>query len=127
LILIEINLIGEEQNMPTVLTANDFGKSVTVQPGEMLVLRLPENRTTGYAWRLKTMPAHGIRLIDETVSASSTSIGGREEGFAGASSMHEFQLQASKPGTFVVLLRKIFGNEPEPDDREEQMQLVVQP
>lgn len=112
--------------MPTVLTTEDFGKSVTVAPGEMLVLRLPENPTTGYAWHLATEPAQGIEIVKEGYAGVPAG-GHRREGLAGGGAVHEFQLHASRPGTFVVLLRKSFGDDWEPDDRKEQMRVVVQP
>jgi inhibitor of cysteine peptidase len=37
-----------------VLTQVDAGKSISVRPGDTIIVRLPENPTTGYEWTVDT-------------------------------------------------------------------------
>ena len=46
------------------LTEADAGTERAVPIGEELVVRLDENRTTGFRWRIADLPA-GVALVDE--------------------------------------------------------------
>ena len=43
------------QQNTTILTDQDSGKSVSLKAGDMLMLRLSSNPTTGYRWALKSV------------------------------------------------------------------------
>jgi inhibitor of cysteine peptidase len=57
---------------PIQLDEADNGRSVTVAPGQQVVVRLAENPTTGYRWE----PPAGIEVVsDEFLPAGSTAMG----------------------------------------------------
>ena len=47
---------GVEYGMPQIVNQKDLARPVHVRAGEPVVLRLEENPTTGYRWRLNTFP-----------------------------------------------------------------------
>jgi inhibitor of cysteine peptidase len=53
------------------ITEADAGRTVSVTPGQHLVLRLPENPTTGYRW---SVPA-GVSVVSDTYEAGGTQAG----------------------------------------------------
>ena len=50
------------QAMVTTLTRGDNDKTVEVQPGDSIVVRLPENPTTGFAWAIDKANDDVLRL-----------------------------------------------------------------
>ena len=51
-----------EKNVTNAVTEVDNGTTVEVHVGETLVLRLPENATTGYRWAIEALNAISLKL-----------------------------------------------------------------
>jgi predicted secreted protein len=73
------------------LTEADAGAERTVAVGEELVVRLKENRTTGYRWQL-AVPAEGLAVDDDGYEADAP-------GRPGSGGVRVFRLRATHPGT----------------------------
>jgi predicted secreted protein len=73
------------------LTEADAGAEHTVDVGQELVVRLKENRTTGFRWHL-AVPEEGV-VVDEDAFAADA--GGRP----GAGGVRTFRIRATRPGT----------------------------
>jgi predicted secreted protein len=73
------------------LTESDAGAERTVDVGQELVVRLEENRTTGFRWHL-AVPEEGL-VVDEDAFDADPS------GRPGAGGVRTFRLRATKPGT----------------------------
>lgn len=57
--------------MSTVtLTKADAGSSVKARRGDIVVISLPENATTGYTWALDNLDPNILRFKDSTYSLS---------------------------------------------------------
>jgi predicted secreted protein len=73
------------------LTESDAGAERAVDVGQELVVRLKENRTTGYRWHL-ALPADGVELDEDRFEADTS-------GRPGAGGVRTFRLRATRPGT----------------------------
>jgi predicted secreted protein len=73
------------------LTESDAGAERSVDVGQELVVRLPENRTTGYRWQL-SVPEGGLALDDDTYEPDASER-------PGSGGMRTFRLRAIQPGT----------------------------
>jgi predicted secreted protein len=73
------------------LGESDAGAEHAVSVGQELVVRLTENRTTGYRWHL-ALPEDGVVLDDDTFEPLTS-------GRAGAGGVRTFRLHATKAGT----------------------------
>ncbi len=62
--------------------------------GDDLVIRLAENRTTGYRWHLST-PGNAFAVIDDTYQPG-------ESGRPGAPGVRTVRLRATHPGSYEV-------------------------
>ena len=76
------------------LTEADAGRERAVAVGDEVVVRLAENRTTGFRWQLADLP-EGVTLVDDTFEAPSP-------GRPGQGGVHYFRLQATGPGEHRV-------------------------
>jgi len=74
-----------------------LGETVHVQPGDEVVVRLPENPTTGYRWEIDA-PRGGVEVAQDSYDRP------RDEG-VGAGGMRTFTLRAGEPGQAEVRLR----------------------
>jgi inhibitor of cysteine peptidase len=81
----------------TVLTEADSGGSAVVRRGDRLVVRLPENPTTGYLWAVD-QPHAGLALADSRFTA-----GGAAPGAAG---VREIVFSADRAGEGEVGLKE---------------------
>jgi predicted secreted protein len=73
------------------LTEADAGAEHAVDVGQELVVRLKENRTTGFHWQL-AVPPEGLAVDDDGYEADGS-------GRPGASGVRVFRLRATHPGT----------------------------
>jgi inhibitor of cysteine peptidase len=80
---------------PQSFTADDNGKSVTVNAGETFWVRLPENPTTGYAWDL--MLSDGLTRMSDKYEPADRS--GLKVGVGGT---HSYEIKAVKNGSQAV-------------------------
>jgi predicted secreted protein len=72
------------------LTESDAGAEQAVEVGQELVVRLRENRTTGYRWQL-ALPEDGVVLDDDRFDADPSVR-------PGAGGVRTFRLRATKAG-----------------------------
>ena len=89
-----------------VIFHSDQGNEFEAHPGDLIVIRLPENPTTGYRWELDVDDDRGVALQDSDYSAAS------RPGIGGGG-MRTFRLKARRPGTVRVELRLRRKWEPE--------------
>jgi inhibitor of cysteine peptidase len=91
------------------------GSTVAADVGDSLVVRLPENPTTGYRWQIDA--ATGLTLVaDDSARASSA---------PGAGGERQLRFTAPAPGVFRVeaSLRRAWERDTEPQAR---FQVVIQ-
>jgi inhibitor of cysteine peptidase len=58
------------------LTNADVGRTVSVNSGDMIVVQLEENPTTGYLWKLEELDSQILQLTSEDYEAAGSGIGG---------------------------------------------------
>ena len=73
------------------LTESDAGAEHALGVGQHFVVRLTENRTTGYRWHL-ALPEDGVVLEDDTFEPDAS-------GRPGKGGVRTFRLRATKAGT----------------------------
>lgn len=76
------------------LTDADAGAERTVGVGQDLVVRLPENRTTGYRWSFD-LPEEGLELADDSYAPP-------DPGRPGAGGTRTVRLRVTRAGTHRV-------------------------
>lgn len=86
------------------LTEADLPGEHAVAVGEDLVVRLAENRTTGYRWHLE-LPKEGVELADDSYEPP-------DPGRPGAGGVRTFRLHATTPGSHRLgaTLRRPWGS-----------------
>ena len=86
------------------LTEADAGVECAVAVGDDVVVRLAENRTTGFRWDLDDLPA-GVTLVDDAFEAP-------DPGRPGQGGVHSFRLRPTEPGQYRVAagLRRPWGD-----------------
>lgn len=57
------------------LTREHTGGQFHVRPGDTVIIRLPENPTTGYRWAADPVEGAGIALADSTFDQAGSGIG----------------------------------------------------
>ena len=82
-----------------VLTRQDNGHAVTVPVGTTLVVQLPSNPTTGYAWTPVNVPAPVLKLIRSSYAQTPA-----PPAFAGVGGMDTFRFDALKAGSQILQL-----------------------
>jgi inhibitor of cysteine peptidase len=82
-----------------ILSAEENGKSVNVEAGSSLLIRLPESPTTGYVWVNKT--AGDILLLQESDYAQAT------PGVIGGAGLRSMRYLVTKPGRATLLLKQM--------------------
>ena len=85
------------------------GAAVTARAGDRFRLTLDEIATTGYRWRVDTLPAHLELEIDEPLPPGSAA--------PGAGGAHRFVLRAARRGSGVATFALAREWEPEPAER----------
>jgi len=87
--------VGVRENGTLILTRADHNRSAEIRVGERLMVRLPENPSTGYTW-----------AIDETdrrlLALDSTDYAVPTEGFVGARGLRAFTFTARQPGEVAL-------------------------
>lgn len=58
------------------LTNADAGRTVSVNSGDTIVVRLEENPTTGYVWKVEELDSQILQLVSEDYEAAGSGIGG---------------------------------------------------
>jgi inhibitor of cysteine peptidase len=80
--------LGEESN----------GKEISLHVGEMFTVRLPENPTTGYTWRLDKDGSPVCSKVGDSFSPPADSR-------MGSPGTHEWRFRAEKPGAATIEMR----------------------
>ncbi len=84
--------------MPSILTSADNGGTFESRVGETVVLRLPENASTGYRWAVDAVDASLVEIEEgEYVSTSKTMGGGGEA---------QWLIKAKAPGVTRLKLKR---------------------
>jgi inhibitor of cysteine peptidase len=79
-------------------TEAEAGQTVNLTPGQKLVLRLPSNPTTGYAWHLGHVESSVLHIAAAPAFEPATS------GMVGAGGVEVFTFTAQQPGETVLTL-----------------------
>ena len=82
-----------------VLTDSDNGTTVTVQAGDLVIVRISENPTTGYVWAIE--PAASQLLVLQ----SSDYLPATTEPIAGSGGERSFTFQAVQSGITEIQLK----------------------
>jgi inhibitor of cysteine peptidase len=77
------------------LTTTDQGRSITLDTGQALAVRLPSNPTTGYRWEIDTLNQQLLEPVGE-VEFVQDDRGGEE--FVGVGGVEVFHFLALEPG-----------------------------
>ena len=88
------------------LTESDSGGERSAAVGDDLVIRLTENRTTGYRWYLSA-PGDAFAVVDDTCQPA-------EPGLPGAPGVRTMRLRATRPGSYEVTAASRRSWEPGP-------------
>ena len=80
-----------------VLYSSDSGKTFTYSVGEQFSIQLPENPTTGYSWRFKTVPESQLVItpMSDYFEESKTNR-------VGAGGVHTFVWQVVNAGSIEI-------------------------
>lgn len=93
------HLSGSRSPMSEVAIAvSDLGKTVVAHPGDIILLRLAENPTTGYVWEMGSLDPQLIEVKNSIYQVSPGTGVGR-------GGIRVFRLQAKAPGTVPLLLK----------------------
>jgi inhibitor of cysteine peptidase len=79
------------------ITLDDAGTTIKVAPGDLVVLELPENPTTGYEWVMSVEGSVQVVEDDRDAPASPT---------PGASVTRRFAVRPDLPGRSSLILRR---------------------
>jgi len=89
---------GVREDGSLVVTRADNNRTAELRTGERLIVRLPENPSTGYTW-----------AVDETdrrlLMLDSTDYAAPEEGFVGARGQRTFTFTVRQPGEVALKLK----------------------
>ena len=93
------------------LSESDSGGERSVAVGDDRVIRLTENRTTGYRWYLSA-PGDAFAVVDDSYQSA-------ESGLAGAPGVRTVRLRATHPGSYelTVSSRRSWESGPGPGSR----------
>ncbi|WP_166481918.1 protease inhibitor I42 family protein [Scytonema sp. UIC 10036] len=80
------------------LSSIDNGKTITLKRGQMLVIRLDENPTTGYRWSTPNLSTQVLQLKNDQFNQFS-------HGAIGSGGQRVFIFQANHPGQIKLQLK----------------------
>ncbi len=86
---------------PVVVTDDANGTTVTLQPGQTLVVRLAANPTTGYLWQIAEVDRAVLRPLGEEAGYTPQASDGARLGAGGTA---EWRFEAVGQGTTVLTL-----------------------
>jgi inhibitor of cysteine peptidase len=90
---------AEEMSVTKVqLKQTDNGKTLLIKVGDVIVIQLPENATTGYRWAIDKLDTSLIEVIGDEHPASSG-------GAMGAGSVRQLTLAVKQSGTTTLTLK----------------------
>lgn len=98
---------GEINMSEITILQTDQNKTFETHPGDLILIRLPENPATGYQWEIKAVDDQVVEFQDSDFAmAPGTGIGG--------DGMRTFAVRAQEPGTARIRLQ--LKREWEPED-----------
>jgi inhibitor of cysteine peptidase len=97
-----------------------IGRTHELRVGDELVLRLPENPTTGFRWQVEPSGESALLSLEDRFQPGGTSP------VPGAGGHHIFRFAASRPGTVHLALAHRQAWEPGGDDAS-QLTLIIHP
>lgn len=84
-----------------VITSSDQGKMFEANQGELIVIRLEENSTTGYQWEVAAVDSQIVEFLDSDYSTTlGTGVGG------GGTRTFRFRAKSSGRGQIQLRLRR---------------------
>ena len=90
----------------TTLTNADAGRTVAINSGDKIVVRLEENPTTAYVWQVEQLDPGVLELVsDDYEIAAGSGIGGGGE--------RKLVFRANNPGTSPLRLKSVRQWEPD--------------
>lgn len=97
------------------ITEADNGTTISLEKGETFYLKLKENPTTGYEWKLNL--SQGLDLVSDKYYPPESKEG--EEPLVGAGGVHEWEIKANSEGTQLVtaVYKRPWENETGTEDR----------
>jgi inhibitor of cysteine peptidase len=81
----------------TTVTEGENGKAVKIRAGDILVVRLSENATTGYRWALDGVDSPLVTIHEAQYSSPSPSVGGSGE--------VTWRVEGKAPGSLEIKLK----------------------
>lgn len=81
-----------------LITQRDQGRTVKAEQGDVIVVSLEENLTTGYQWEVGAIDSSVLELLDSTYSPDAGTLLGR-------GGMRTLRLRAKAPGRAPIQLR----------------------
>jgi inhibitor of cysteine peptidase len=100
LALVACLLAGCASNHPMkILTALDSGHEISVKVGEVLMVELPSNPTTGYSWANRSAAESVVEQVGTTEYMRNS-----PDGLVGVGGMEIWRFRATKPGRQNLLL-----------------------
>ncbi len=87
-----------ETNMPSSLTSANNGGTFELRVGHEVVIRLPENPSTGYRWAVEMVDATLVKIEEEEFVPASKMVGGGGEA--------QWLLKAEAPGETAVKFKR---------------------
>jgi len=102
---------GPKQATVVALTRKDSGKTVEVRLGDRIVLRLPENPTTGFVWKIDEPNGEVLRVQSSDYSL--------RPGVGAGGGERSLVLESISPGTVTLQLKhsRDCESDPSSDDR----------
>lgn len=97
-----LEMVGEISGMSEIIiTPSDQGRTFEANQGELIVIRLEENPTTGYQWEVGAVDSQIIEFLDSHYSTTpGTGIGG------GGTRAFRFRAKLSGRGQIQLRLRR---------------------
>lgn len=81
-----------------VLTDSDNGKTMSVQVGNLVIVRIAENPSTGYRWEIEKQDTQLLELQNSDYKATT-------EGLAGGGGERSFTFRAAQTGNTEIRLK----------------------
>jgi inhibitor of cysteine peptidase len=103
--------------MSRILDQNDLTHPVHASAGEPIVIRLEENPTTGYRWRLDEFPEGKLRVVSDEFKVVHDAYG--------AGGVRELTFEPLEAGHFVVILRNSFARLNADSDPKARLEIEV--
>lgn len=82
-----------------LITLLDHGSTCMANQGDVILIRLEENITTGYQWNIGTIDSSTVELLDSEYTSK------QGEGLLGSPGTRTFRFRAKSSGSVPIRLR----------------------